>query len=84
TVGGLDLVRANALKAVVVAIFSVVSVVVFVTRGMIVWLPALAMTVGAVVGAKLAVRFAIGWADRLKIVVVVVDLAACIALLATM
>lgn len=84
TVGGLDLVRANALKAVVVAIFSVVSVAVFLTRGMIAWAPALAMTAGAVVGAKLAVRFAISWADRLKIVVVVVDLVACVALLATM
>jgi uncharacterized membrane protein YfcA len=84
TVGGLDLVRANALKAVVVAIFSVVAVGVFLTRGMIVWVPALAMTAGAVVGAKLAVRFAISWADRLKVVVVVVDLVACVALLATM
>jgi uncharacterized protein len=84
TVGGLDLVRANALKAVVVAIFSVVSVAVFISRGMVVWVPALAMTVGAVIGAKLAVRFAISWADRLKVVVVVVDLVACVALLATM
>jgi uncharacterized protein len=82
-VGGLDLVRANALKAVVVAIFSVVSVTVFLARGMIVWLPAVAMTFGAVIGAQLAVKFAISWAERLKVVVVVIDFAACIALLAT-
>lgn len=84
TVGGLDLVRANALKAVVIAVLSLVSVTVFITRGMVVWVPALAMMAGAVVGAELAVRFAISWADRLKVVVVVVDLVACVALLATM
>ena len=84
TVGGLDLVRANALKAIVIAVLSVVSVTVFISRGMVVWVPALAMTAGAVAGAKLAVRFAISWADRLKLVVVVVDLVACVALLATM
>ena len=66
------------------AIFSVVSVAVFISRDMVVWLPALAMTVGAVIGAKLAVRFAITWADRLKVVVVIVDLVACVALLATL
>jgi len=82
-VGGLDLVRANALKAVVVAIFSVVAVAVFLARGMIIWLPAAAMAVGAVIGAQLAVKFAISWAARLKVVVVVVDFAACIVLLAT-
>lgn len=81
TVGGLDLLRANALKVVVVAIFSVVAVAVFIARGQVFWLAAAAMTVGSVIGARLAVSYAIGWAQRLKVFVVVVDLAACVVLL---
>ncbi len=81
TVAGLDLVRANALKAIVVALFSLVSVAVFVGRGLVMWEAALSMSVGAMVGARAAVAFAIGWADRLKIAVVVVDFVACALLL---
>ncbi|MBK8938581.1 MAG: sulfite exporter TauE/SafE family protein [Polyangiaceae bacterium] len=83
SVGGIDLVRANALKVVVVAVFSVVAASVFIARGQVAWVAALAMTVGAVVGARLAVAYAIGWAQKLKIVVVVVDLVACAVLLLT-
>lgn len=82
TVGGLDLVRANGLKVVVVAIFSVVAAAIFIARGQVVWAAALAMSVGAVAGARLAVAYAISWAERLKVFVVVVDLVACVVLVA--
>ncbi|MFO0547155.1 MAG: sulfite exporter TauE/SafE family protein [Polyangiaceae bacterium] len=79
--GKLDLVRANALKAIVIAIFSVVAATVFVARGQVAWLVSLPMIVGSIVGARIAVAVAISWADRLKIGVVVVDLLACVVLL---
>lgn len=82
TVGGLDLVRANGLKVVVVAIFSVVAAAIFIARGQVVWVAALAMSVGAILGARLAVAYAISWAERLKVFVVIVDLAACVVLVA--
>lgn len=82
TVGRIDLVRANALKVVVVAIFSIVAAAVFVARGQVVWVPAAAMALGSIVGARLAVAYAISWAQRLKVFVVVVDLVACVVLLA--
>lgn len=81
SVGGVDLVRANALKVVVVAVFSVVAAAVFVARGQVAWVAALAMAAGSVVGARLAVAYAIGWAQKLKVAVVVVDLVACVVLL---
>ena len=59
--GGLryDLVRTNALKMVCTAIFSVVALAVFMTRGQVLWIPGLILAVGMVVGASLSVRFAI-------------------------
>ncbi len=81
SVGGLDLVRSNALKVVVVAIFSIVACGVFVARGQVVWTAAAAMACGSVVGARLAVAYALAWAERLKVFVVVVDVVACAALL---
>lgn len=80
-VAGLDLVRANALKVVTVAIFSVVAAGVFIARGQVVWLPALAMSAGSMLGALLGVRYAIGWAQQLKVWVVVIDLVACAILI---
>ena len=59
--GGLryDLVRTNALKMVCTAIFSVVALAVFMTRGQVFWIPGLILAVGMVAGASLSVRFAI-------------------------
>lgn len=54
-----DLVRANALKLVVVAAFTLVALVVFVIRGQVAWGPGLVLAVGTVVGARLGVRFAL-------------------------
>lgn len=57
---GYDLVKANSIKVVVVAAFTAAAVVVFIREGQVVWAPALLLAVatslGAVVGARVAVR----------------------------
>jgi uncharacterized membrane protein YfcA len=54
-----DLVRANALKVVMVASFTGVSLLVFIAADQIAWLPGLILAAGSVVGARLAVGFAV-------------------------
>ncbi len=56
---GHDLVRTNALKLAVTLGFSVVSLIVFLGHGQIMWLPGLVLAAGNVAGALLGVRFAI-------------------------
>jgi uncharacterized membrane protein YfcA len=78
-----DLVRANALKAVVMLAYITVTVVIFAMRGRIVWEIAGAMTVGSVIGAWLGARTAIakdsGWI-RWLIVAMVIAMCAWIAI----
>ena len=60
--GGLlryDLVRANALKLLVTTAFTGLALLVFVGAGHVWWVPGLALAVGMVLGARLAVGFAI-------------------------
>lgn len=60
--GGLlryDLVRANALKLLVTTAFTGLALLVFIGAGQVQWVPGMALAVGMVVGARLAVRFAI-------------------------
>jgi uncharacterized protein len=59
-----DLVRANALKVVVVGALTVVALAVFVVRGQVVWLPGLVLAAGTVTGARLGVRFALSVPER--------------------
>lgn len=56
---GHDLVRTNALKLAVTLGFSVVSLIVFLGHGQIMWAPGLVLAAGNVTGALLGVRFAI-------------------------
>lgn len=75
-----DLVRGNALKVVVICAFTVVSLVVFAIAGKIVWVPGLVLAVGTIVGAQLAVRFAIEQGTgALRKVVFATVVASCIA-----
>ncbi len=76
-VARIDIVKANALKVATVAVFSVVAAVVFVVRGQVAWPQAIAMSLGSVVGARLGVAYAIGYARQLQVFVVVVDVVAC-------
>ena len=54
-----DLVRTNALKMVCVAAFTLLALAVFVARDLVLWVPGLILAAGAMIGADVAVRFAI-------------------------
>ncbi|MDD1781323.1 sulfite exporter TauE/SafE family protein [Enterovibrio sp. ZSDZ35] len=54
-----DLVRGNALKLVCTLAFTSVSLVIFIWQDLILWLPGLLLALGSMVGAWLAVKFAI-------------------------
>jgi len=77
SVARLDLVRANGLKVATVAVFSVVATAVFVLRGQVAWVHAIVMSVGAVIGARLGVAYAVRYARQLQVFVVAVDVLAC-------
>jgi len=73
-----DLLRANAMKVVATVIFTSISLVVFIFRDQIAWLPGLLLGVGSIVGAQIAVKFAVEVkAKTLKIMVLVMTLFAC-------
>lgn len=59
--GGLryDLVRANALKLLCAAAFTAVALVIFISHGLVAWVPGLILGVGTMVGAQLGVRLAL-------------------------
>ena len=52
-----DLVRANALKVVFTALFSLVAILIFTLREQICWIPGLILATGSFLGAVLGVRF---------------------------
>ena len=59
--GGLryDLWRTNALKMVCTSVFCFVALVIFVSRGQVLWIPGLILAAGMVTGALLSVKFAL-------------------------
>jgi len=74
-----DLVRANALKAVVMLSYIIVSVVVFAARDRVVWGAAGAMTVGSVLGAWIGAHVALGRGQAwIRWIVIVMVLASCV------
>ena len=54
-----DLVRTNALKVVCVSVFTLFALLVFIAQGLVWWLPGLILASGTMLGAHLAVKFAI-------------------------
>lgn len=54
-----DLVRTNALKALCTGAFTLVSLVIFLFQGLVQWLPGLILGLSTMLGAALAVRFAV-------------------------
>lgn len=75
-----DLVRANALKLVCTLAFTSVALIVFIAREQVVWLPALVLSLGYIVGAHYAVKFAIkAKANTLKRFLFIMTLVGCIA-----
>lgn len=76
---GYDLVRANSIKAVVIASLTAVAVPVFVVAGQVVWPEALALGAGFVLGGWVGVHVAVKGGERVirpVLVVAVVALAA--------
>jgi len=61
---GHDLVRANAIKVVVIFAVTAVSAPVFAWQGQIAWGPALALGAGFLVGGELGARIAVRGGER--------------------
>ncbi len=72
-----DLGRANALKLSCTLAFTTVSLAVFIIHDKISWLPGLALALGAMIGARLAVKLSIGLSSSaLRYIVFALTLAA--------
>jgi uncharacterized membrane protein YfcA len=73
---GLDLVRGNALKVLLVLVQTAVSLAVFVWAGRIAWAPGLALALGSVLGSLAGVRLTVlkghAWLQRVVTATVVV------------
>jgi len=61
---GRDLVRASAIKVVVIAVYTLVAVAVFALQGKIDWGPAAALAAGFALGGEAGARLAIGGGER--------------------
>jgi len=74
---GYDIIRANAIKVLVVALFTVMAILIFEWRGLIDWRVGLVLAVGQALGGYLTARYASRypgariWAYRLLVVVVI-------------
>lgn len=62
---GLDLVRANAIKVIVIGAFTLVAVPVFVYEGLVAWAPAIALTIGFFAGGEAGARLAVVGGEKL-------------------
>lgn len=69
---GLDLVRASAIKVVLIGSLTLVAVPVFILHGQVQWLAASALVVGFAAGGELGARAAIGGGERLIRVALVI------------
>jgi hypothetical protein len=56
---GLDLVRGNAIKVLMALLFTVVSLAIFISQGLVVWLPGLVLGAGNLLGALVGVRLTV-------------------------
>ena len=81
--GGLlhyDAVRGNALKLVCTLLFGLAALSIFIAADQIVWIPAIVLAVGTVIGSQLGVRFAIKAKPVvLRAIIFVAVVASCIA-----
>ncbi|PSW03710.1 sulfite exporter TauE/SafE family protein [Photobacterium lipolyticum] len=75
-----DLVRANALKMLCTLVFTLVALVLFIAKGLVLWVPGLILAFGTMFGAHIAVNMAIkAKASTLKWFLFVMTLCGCIA-----
>lgn len=81
--GGMQLKRANALKLLLVAAFTVPPLALFVRAGLVDWVPGLALAVGSMLGSLVGTHLNLRGGDRLiRAAVAVMVLASAIRLLA--
>jgi hypothetical protein len=59
TVAGLDLIRGNAVKLLVILGTTILSLALFTWAGKVEWIPGLALAVGSLAGSLLGVRLAV-------------------------
>jgi uncharacterized protein len=77
-----DLVRANALKIVCTAAFTLIALILFVFRDQVLWIPGLTLAVGSMLGAHLAVKITINISQKtLKWFLFIMTIVASIAAL---
>jgi hypothetical protein len=70
-----DLLRANAMKVVATVIFTSIALLVFIFRDQVAWLPGILLGFGSIMGAQLAVKFAVEVnAKTLKVMVLVMTI----------
>lgn len=72
---GMDLVRANAAKVLLVALFTVPALGIYLYHGLVAWAPGLALAFGSSIGAWLGARMTVSWGPtfvRWVLVVVIV------------
>jgi len=62
--GGLNIVKANAIKLFIVLCYTFISLVVFIYNDMILWRIGLTLAVGNMLGAFIASRFAVSWGPK--------------------
>jgi hypothetical protein len=74
--GGLSLVRANALKLLLVAVFTVPALALFVASDLVAWVPGLSLGVGSMLGGWVGAKLNVRGGDRLVRWVVVAVVAA--------
>ena len=63
---GQDLLRANALKVVLILPLTVVALVIFVVADLVVWVPGLWVAAGSVIGARVGVHLALTHTEALR------------------
>ena len=61
---GYDLVRVNAVKVVVILVYTVAALTVFLLNGKVEWGPGLTLAVGTSAGAWLGARFSVAGGER--------------------
>lgn len=79
---GLDLVRANGVKVLLVAVFTLPPLAIFIATGNFWWQPALALAAGSAAGGWVGTRLTVSWGPPLvRAVLVVVVLVSAVRLL---
>jgi len=79
---GMDLVRGNAVKAVLVLCFTLPSLAIFLWEGLVVWAPGLVLATGSILGAVVGARITVSWGpDFVRWVLTVAVLASATSLL---